>query len=137
MRKFIYLIGGLFCFGFLGCGAQKSHEVIQNVVVAPPTSISKVIRETGKVIESESSRHFSSSYAVYLLKSHHVDRPLPVIVFFDSHARGKDPVKKYAALAEAQPFVLIGSNVSRNGQRPEQSLQIYDELMRCQDQICH
>ncbi len=130
MRKFIYLIGGLFCFGFLGCGAQKSHEVIQNVVVAPPTSISKVIRETGKVIESESIAGTSSSYAVYLPKSYHVDRPLPVIVFFDSHARGKDPVKMYAALADAQPFILVGSNVSRNGQRPEQSLQIYDELMR-------
>jgi pimeloyl-ACP methyl ester carboxylesterase len=55
---------------------------------------------------------------------------MPVIVFFDSHARGKDPLKMYAALADAQPFILVGSNVSRNGQRPEQSLQIYDELMR-------
>ncbi len=55
---------------------------------------------------------------------------MPLIVFFDSHARGKDPLKMYAALAEAQPFILVGSNVSRNGQRPEQSLQIYDELMR-------
>ncbi|MEY3443625.1 MAG: hypothetical protein RLZZ519_1906 [Bacteroidota bacterium] len=130
MRRFIYLFGCLFCFGWVACGGQKSREVTQPAAAATPAPAPKAVRETGKVIETELIQGTNSSYALYLPKSYRADQPMPLIVFFDSHARGKDPLKMYAALAEAQPFILVGSNVSRNGQRPEQSLQIYDELMR-------
>ncbi|MBL0020121.1 MAG: hypothetical protein IPP17_27755 [Bacteroidetes bacterium] len=130
MRRFIYLLGGLFCFSIVACEGQKVPETTKSIVAVAPAPTPKAVHETGKVIESEPIQGTNSSYAVYLPKSYQADRPMPVIVFFDSHARGKDPLKMYAALADAQPFILVGSNVSRNGQRPEQSLQIYDELMR-------
>ncbi|HEX2900926.1 MAG TPA: hypothetical protein VHS96_14490 [Bacteroidia bacterium] len=101
-------------------------------MVAGPaaTPASKAVRAVGKVIPDEPIAGGSSTYALYLPKVYRPDRPLPVIVFLDSHGRGKLPLEKYQALADSKEAILIGSNASRNGQPPQQSLQIYDELIR-------
>jgi pimeloyl-ACP methyl ester carboxylesterase len=56
----------------------------------------------------------TQSYALYIpVKGN--SQALPVIYFFDPHADGTLPVRKYKALADAYGFILVGSNNSKNG----------------------
>jgi pimeloyl-ACP methyl ester carboxylesterase len=56
----------------------------------------------------------NQSYAVYVpLRG--AREPLPILYFFDSHGVGALPLRKYRALAEADGFILVGSNNSKNG----------------------
>ena len=57
----------------------------------------------------------SQSYAVYLPSYYKADKQYPCIFFYDSHARGSLPVRTYKGVAEKYGFVLVGSNVSKNG----------------------
>jgi predicted esterase len=129
MRYCIYLLGVVYCFAGAACDGQKTPDKPVSTVVSPPPA-PKVAREVGKVVPIEPIGATTSSYAYYLPKTYNLDHPAAVMLFFDSHARGKDPVKLYQGLADQYETILIGSNVSRNGQQPNQSLQIYDELIR-------
>lgn len=129
MRYCIYLLGVVYCFVFTACDGQKPAEKPISTVVTPPPA-PKIAREVGKVVPIEPISGTTSSYAYYLPMTYSLDHPEAVMLFFDSHARGKDPVKMYQSLADQYQTILVGSNVSRNGQQPNQSLQIYDELIR-------
>ena len=78
MRRFIYLLGGLFCFSIVACEGQKVPETTKPIVAVAPAPTPKAVHETGKVIESEPIQGTNSSYAVYLPKSYQADRPMPV-----------------------------------------------------------
>jgi hypothetical protein len=54
----------------------------------------------------------AQSYALYIPST---GKANAVIYFFDPHADGSLPLKKYRALADAYNFILIGSNNSKNG----------------------
>jgi hypothetical protein len=56
----------------------------------------------------------TQSYALYV-PAKGGKEALPIIYFFDPHADGALPVKKYKALADAYGFILAGSNNSKNG----------------------
>jgi pimeloyl-ACP methyl ester carboxylesterase len=56
----------------------------------------------------------TQSYALYV-PAKGLKEALPIIYFFDPHADGALPVKKYKALADAYGFILAGSNNSKNG----------------------
>jgi predicted esterase len=55
------------------------------------------------------------SYAVYVPSGYSPDRLWPVILTFDPAARGRMPVERYQAAAEAYGYIVAGSNQSRNG----------------------
>jgi dienelactone hydrolase len=55
------------------------------------------------------------SYAVYVPSGYSPDRLWPVILAFDPAARGRIPVERYQAAAEAYGYIVAGSNQSRNG----------------------
>ena len=57
----------------------------------------------------------SLSYALYLPASYTPAHKYPCIYFFDSHGNGALPLRKYHALADEFGFIMIGSNISRNG----------------------
>ena len=63
----------------------------------------------------------SKSYAVYLPAAYSKTNPLPVIYFFDPHADGRLPVKKYTAIADEFSWVLVGCNNSKNGMQLQES----------------
>ncbi|HTI08267.1 MAG TPA: hypothetical protein VL832_06910 [Puia sp.] len=71
--------------------------------------------EAGKVIDHVICKGDpTQSYALYIpAKGNAI--ALPVIYFFDPHGDGALPVRKYAPLAEAYGFILVGSNNSKNG----------------------
>jgi pimeloyl-ACP methyl ester carboxylesterase len=56
----------------------------------------------------------TQSYAVYI-PSKGDTKPMPVVFFFDSHGVGSLPLNHYKTLAEADGFILVGSNNSKNG----------------------
>lgn len=55
------------------------------------------------------------NYAIYFPKNFDGKTPLPVLILLDPHAEGDLPVNKYAELANKYKYILVGSNVSRNG----------------------
>jgi hypothetical protein len=55
------------------------------------------------------------SYALYLPASYSPDRRWPILYCLDPMARGGIPVKRFAAAAEKDGFIVAGSNNCRNG----------------------
>lgn len=69
----------------------------------------------GKVTDSIVCRNGGQMYALYLPSYYTTAHPFPCIYFFDAHARGALPLRKYKDIAEKYGFVMIGSDASRNG----------------------
>lgn len=57
----------------------------------------------------------SQSYSLFLPSRYSPERKWPVIFAFDPRARGRTPVERYQAAAEAYGYIVLGSNQSRNG----------------------
>ncbi len=71
--------------------------------------------EPGKIIDTVVCKADpAQSYALYIPVKGNA-AVLPVIYFFDPHADGALPLKKYKSLADAYGFILVGSNNSKNG----------------------
>ncbi|HEY4063559.1 MAG TPA: hypothetical protein VGM30_16745 [Puia sp.] len=69
----------------------------------------------GKVIDTVICKADpGQSYALYIPVRGN-SQALPVIYFFDPHAAGALPLRKYRALADVYGFILAGSNNSKNG----------------------
>jgi hypothetical protein len=72
--------------------------------------------QKGSVIDTIACQNYHTcTYALYLPSYYSVAKPLPCIYFFDAHARGSMPVRTYKDIAEKYGFILVGSNVSKNG----------------------
>jgi len=70
----------------------------------------------GQVIEKvQCERNPAVSYAVYLPSNYTDDRAWPILYCLDPVARGRVPVDRFAKAAEAEGFIVVGSNNSRNG----------------------
>ncbi len=121
VADFLFAASIVATFLFTGCGGQPKknhHEAKKEPVVA-------FLKDTlyNKVLALKDT---SFSYALYF-----PDRkvPLPIIFFFDAHARGVLPVKKYRTLADKYGFILAGSNNSKNGMQPTQRNNIIYHFM--------
>jgi len=70
----------------------------------------------GEVIESLAVDGApGQSYALYLPSSYSAERRWPILYCLDPLARGGIPVKRFAAAAEKDGFIVAGSNNCRNG----------------------
>ncbi len=135
MRPIFIFLCVISCGLATACNDPKPQSTAPNPPAEPPveaaTPAAKPPRELGKVVASESvAGSADGAYAYYLPSNYSVDRPVPVLIFFDSHARGKDPVTMYQSLADGYGMLLVGSNNSKNGQQPNQGLSIYDQLIK-------
>ncbi|MBI2269588.1 MAG: hypothetical protein HYU69_04435 [Bacteroidetes bacterium] len=75
--------------------------------------------EKGKVLNNiKCKADTNNNYTLYIPISYN-NSPSPVILFFDAHADGTLPIKKYQTLAEKYGFILAGSNNSKNGNSAE------------------
>jgi len=71
---------------------------------------------TKKVYETVKGLKDSSlNYAMVFPENYTGKELLPVLFLLDPHADGSFPVKKYSELANKYNYILVGSNVSRNG----------------------
>jgi pimeloyl-ACP methyl ester carboxylesterase len=72
--------------------------------------------ERGKITDKvRCSGNGDVSYALYLPSNYSGDRAWPILYCLDPLARGRIPVERFAKAAEAEGFVVVGSNNSRNG----------------------
>ena len=113
-NKLIY-----FCFLIWASAcANKQPDNNKNITAIDTSATIQIIRdsfEAGKIYNNVVCKNDASqSYALYIPHKHKTD-VLPVIYFFDPHADGSLPLKKYKALADDFGFILIGSNDSKNG----------------------
>ena len=59
-------------------------------------------------------------FSYYLPKSYSTTQKLPIIFIFDPHGDGNFPLNKYFPFAEQYSFILVASNVSKNGLQQNQ-----------------
>lgn len=72
--------------------------------------------KTGAVIDTIVCKgNRSQSYAAFVPSNYNPSTPWPIIYFFDPVARGSEPVKKYAEVADELGYILVCSNNSQNG----------------------
>ena len=86
--------------------------------------------EKGKVIGSVACiKNVSHTYALYLPSKYSSDKKYPVIICFDSHGSGVKPVELFKEQAEKYGYILVGSNVSKNGVPLQTTFEHYDILL--------
>jgi len=107
------LISGIVLFSIVSCqNTQKKNNTKERTALADTATF-----QPGTVYDSvHCFRYPEASYVLYLPKEYNSLKKFPVIFFFDAHARGWLPVKKYKALADSFGFILVASNDSKNGQ---------------------
>ena len=87
--------------------------------------------EAGRLYKKVNCTNLSQySYALYLPKTFADSLSFPVVYFFDAHAEGELPVKKYQRLADEFSCILVGSNDSKNGLNQSQIGQISMAMIR-------
>ena len=69
-------------------------------------------------------------YQLYLPSDYDTLKSFPLLLFFDAHARGNLPLKKYKSLADKFHFVFAGSNSIQNGMSPPEAQQRANELLK-------
>ncbi len=102
------------------CSAQGTPQAPAAVPTPPPTAgrPSPPAEELprGRVVESVATlKDSSQTYALYLPSNYTPARRWPMLYCFDPLARGAVPVKLFSEAAERFGWVVVGSNVSRNG----------------------
>jgi hypothetical protein len=107
------LFSGILLFSVTSCQSSHSRKSKkkQNTMVDTATF------HPGVVYDSVSCFGYpEESYALYLPKDYNSPEKFPVVFFFDAHARGWLPVRRYKVLADSLGFILVASNESKNGQ---------------------
>jgi len=75
------------------------------------------------------TKNVSHTYALYLPSKYDAEKKYPVIICFDSHASGYKPVELFKEDAEKYGYILVGSNVSKNGTPLQSTFEHYDILL--------
>ncbi len=101
----------------LSCGSGSGKAGEANTTKSPTERVTADrALPVGVVIDTVTCVNQSAqSYALYLPKNYSTDKKYPCIIFFDAHARGSLPLRMYKDIAEKYGFILVGSNVSKNG----------------------
>jgi poly(3-hydroxybutyrate) depolymerase len=121
----------IICLFFFSCSSGNSGEMHSAAAQGSKTTPAYDNSLTaGKITDSIACQgHEDQSYALYLPSSYAADKKYPCIYFFDAHARGSLPLRKYKDIAERYGFVLIGSNSSKNGMQWQQTSRLVNVLM--------
>ncbi len=90
-------------FGVTIC---QGHAGAQPIQVFPTGTIIPIV-----VTRAEPDQ----TYALYLPSSYDARRTWPVIFAFDPTARGQTPLECFRESAEKYGYIVVGSNISRNG----------------------
>jgi len=112
MQKGIFIL--LLAVFMSSCNSKRT-EKDGNILSSSILSVNKENFSTGVVIPDVVTHGDSScSYALYLPKDYNDSLRWPVIYFFDPHAAGSLPLRKYSPWAEQFGYVLFGSNDVKN-----------------------
>ncbi len=101
----------LFFSGFIITAGCKEHKRENKKPEKEHVVFTTLAKDT-LYKDVKATKDTAYSYSIYVpLKQ----GALPVVFFFDAHARGSMPVEKYRTLADKYGFILAGSNNSKNG----------------------
>ena len=104
----------------VSCGQGAEHNEGNGVTAPSQTASYDNTLSTGVVKDTVVCKNDGAqSYALYLPKDYTSKNAWPCIILFDAHARGALPLRMYKDIAEKYGFILIGSNVSKNGTTPD------------------
>ncbi len=121
------LFSGILVLSIISCQNPPDRKSKKEQTTLADTAIFK----PGVVYDSiNGSLNPGESYALYLPKNYSATEKLPVLFFFDAHARGWLPVRKYKTLADSFHFILAASNESKNGQPAQKRNQIIYHFMQ-------
>ncbi|MBV9963315.1 MAG: hypothetical protein JO072_13810 [Parafilimonas sp.] len=130
MKPIKIVLLNLICFSFVACaGKQTSSEEI--LIQTDTTNIATAVSipdsfPIQKIIEHVICKtDATQSYALYIPSN---NKSNAVIYFFDPHADGALPLKKYKTLADKYNYILIGSNNSKNGNDWQTTEHIWQSL---------
>jgi dienelactone hydrolase len=93
----------------LGVALCQEHTVAQPGLEFPTGTIIPVVATRAEP---------DQTYALYLPSSYDARRTWPVIYAFDPAGRGQLPLECFKESAEKHGYILVGSNISRNGPVP-------------------
>jgi len=118
---------------FISCSSEGGSQSNNTSVDTPAVSY-KVVYDSllpkGRVVDSISCKSQpGNTYALYLPSYYSTDKKFPCIFFFDAHARGALPLRKYKDLVEKYGFVCIGSDVSKNGMQWQVTNDLINTMM--------
>ncbi len=107
---FVFLL--VFSFLFFSCHNQRPKK---------KSPLNKGRFVPGTVYDSvPCTAHPTETYALVLPRNYTPGKRFPVLFFFDAHARGWLPVKRYQPLADSFGFILAASNNLKNGLAAQQ-----------------
>ena len=121
-NQFAILLLIAFCIYFYSCDSNKAPNQLESINTShdsirseksfhqfDKTLVNQIITRINKY-----SSDTTQSYEVYLPSDYDTLKSFPLVIFFDAHARGKLPLKKYHMLSEKYHFVFVSSNNSQN-----------------------
>ncbi len=99
----------------LSCGSGTGNNMQAQTTAPVAYAAPAYDNSLAKGVVVDSVRGACGSYAIYLPKYYNAATAYPCIYCFDAHARGALPLRMYQQIAEKYGFILIGSNISKNG----------------------
>ncbi|HNW88919.1 MAG TPA: hypothetical protein PKN48_04600 [Bacteroidales bacterium] len=119
MKNYLNLMLIAVCITFLSCSGNKKQEKTNEPVV-----------EYGKVnTKVKCQKNRTHSYAAYLPSYYSEEKKYPVVICFDPSGNGAAPLDSLKDAAEKLGYILIGSNVSKNGTSWDATAAHYDVLL--------
>ena len=106
MRSFLILIA-IFLFSLIGCNQKgENHNAENNQETTDSATKPALIK--GKVTST-------GIFSYYLPTTYSEKTKLPAFFIFDPHGDGNFPLNRYYPWAEKYGFIMVASNVSKNG----------------------
>lgn len=103
---------------------EKINQVTQQAFFTIPDNLKPGVLYPKITINNDEL----NSFALYLPKLYNKHTLWPAVFFFDPKGKGNLPVSKYQSLADSLGYILIGSNVSKNGQQIDEAMEIWQTL---------
>ncbi len=110
MKKTLFLITSVLVFFAFLPGCKKQEKVHPKQIPAPPPLSAGAVHSRVPFTDRA-----SNTFAVYLPSNYNRQKSWPVVYFFDAHARGALPLKRYRKLADEFGMIFIGANTLKNG----------------------
>jgi len=119
MKNFLIYVMVAFCTLMFSCSGNKKKDQTDEQAL-----------EYGKILTKvKCLKNRTQSYAVYIPSNYSEDKKYPVIFCFDPAGNGVKPIEILMDDAEKLGYILIGSNVSKNGLAWEAIDAHYDVLL--------
>ena len=127
LSRFVRIFPAIMFVLTVACGGKSPANNGPHDSASATLSPAKDSFPAGKITTVACLNDASQSYAIYV-PVNGMNENSSLIFFFDPHADGSLPVKKYQFLADKYNFIFIGSNNSKNGNDLQMSENIWRNL---------